>query len=143
MKQRLEDLLLDYIRENNPALLEQLLADDALHVWVLEKLKEVDLVLTESKPFKVLEKECMESMTADLRPARIRYIRDLLEERFTAEYEDLLATGLLTYELVSMTAYCQDLFEAYPLQEGIDQPALDQQVVRKLSAYLLNQYQVL
>ena len=55
MKNRLQDLLLDYILEHNPELFQQLLRDDALHVWVLDKIKEVDMVLTQSKPFKAIE----------------------------------------------------------------------------------------
>ena len=104
MKNRLQDLLLDYIREHNPELFQQLLRDDALHVWVLDKIKEVDMVLTQSKPFKAIEAECMERMTADIRPNRIRYVRDLLEERFSDEYDQLLISGLLNYELVAMTS---------------------------------------
>lgn len=141
MKNQLEDLLLAYIRENNPDLFQQLLADDALHVWVLDKIKEVELVLTQSKPTQQKEMECMEQMTADLRPERIRYIRDLLEERFTSEYEDLIAVGLLSYELVAMTARCQDLFDNYPLHEGMDHAELDRLAVATISEYLLTQYQ--
>ena len=45
MTNRLQGLLLGYIRENNPELLLQLEQDDALHAWVLEKILEVELVL--------------------------------------------------------------------------------------------------
>ena len=141
MKNRLQDLLLDYIREHNPELFQQLLRDDALHVWVLDKIKEVDMVLTQSKPFKAIEAECMERMTADIRPNRIRYVRDLLEERFSDEYDQLLISGLLNYELVAMTSLCKTLFEQYPPVEEIENPELDQQVVRIISDYLLTQYQ--
>ena len=141
MKNRLQDLLLDYIREHNPELFQQLLRDDALHVWVLDKIKEVDMVLTQSKPFKAIEAGCMERMTADIRPNRIRYVRDLLEERFSDEYDQLLISGLLNYELVAMTSLCKALFEQYPPVEEIENPELDQQVVRIISDYLLTQYQ--
>lgn len=141
MKNRLQDLLLDYIRENNPDLLQQLLADDALESWVHDKIREVELVLTQSKPFKAIEAESMELMTADLRPNRIRYIRDLFEERFPDEHDQLLASGLLSYELVAMTALCQDLFQAYPITDDMEQPQLDQLIVNKISEYLLHQYQ--
>jgi hypothetical protein len=141
MKNKLQDLLLAYIRENNPDLLEQLLTDDALQAWVHDKINEVEMVLTQSKPFKAIEAESMEIMTADLRPNRIRYIRDLFEERFPDEYEQLITTGLLTYELVAMVALCQDLFEIYPITEDMEHAELDRQLVIKISEYLLNQYQ--
>lgn len=142
MKNKLQDLLLNYIREHHPLLLQQLLADDALHAWVLDKLSVVDMVLTQSKPYHLLEAECMELLTADLRPHRLRYIRDLFEERFTHEYEELCLTGSLHYELTAMAALCKDLFDEYPLIEGMEYPHLDQQVVQRISKYLLHQYQL-
>lgn len=142
MKNKLQDLLLDYIREHHPDFLQQLLSDDTLQAWVLDKIKVVDMMLTQSKPYHLLEAECMELLTADLRPKRWRYIRDLFEERFTHEYEQLCLTGMIHYELTAMAALCKDLFDQYPLIEGMDYPDLDQQIVARINQYLLHQYQL-
>lgn len=141
MKNKLQYLLLDYIREHHPELLQQLLSDDALHAWVLDKLSVVDMVLTQSKPYHLLEAECMELLTVDLRPKRWRYVRDLFEERFTLEYEQLCITRMHHYEITAMTALCKDLFDQYPLIEGMDYPDLDQQIVARISQYVLQPYQ--
>ncbi len=139
MKDKLQGMLLRYIRENNPDLLQQLEEDDALHAWVLDKLKEVEMVLSQSKPGAALEAQCMDIMTADLRPSRMRYIRDLFEERFPEDHDRMLESGTLTYEMVEITALCHDLFEDMPLIEGIENPSLDRLTVIKISDYLHEQ----
>jgi hypothetical protein len=136
MRQKLQGMLLAYIRENNPDLLQQLEEDDALHAWVLEKIKEVELVLNQSKPSVALEVQCMDIMTADLRPSRMRYIRDLFEERFPDEHDQMLRAGTLTYEVLEMAAACHELFENMPIVEGLENPQLDRLAVNRISDYL-------
>jgi hypothetical protein len=139
MKEKLQGMLLGYIRENNPDLFQQLDEDDALHAWVLEKLKEVEMVLNQSRPNAALEAQCMDIMTADLRPSRMRYLRDLFEERFSGEHDLMLASGTLTYELMEMVSACHDLFEDNVLLDGIDHPELDRLIVKRISTYLHSQ----
>lgn len=138
MRDKLQGLLLAYLTENNPELLEQLEEDDALHAWVLEKLKEVELVLQSSKPLFEIEREAMDIMTADIRPSRYRYLRDLFEERFPEEYDRMLDAGTLRYELVTIVGICHNLFESHTIMESIDNPQLDRLAVAVISDYLHN-----
>jgi hypothetical protein len=115
MSDKLQGLLLGYIRENNPDLLYQLDEDDALHAWVLEKIREVELVLQSAKPTYLIETECMEIMTAELKPSKYNYIRDLFEEEFPEMYESMNASGVLKFELINMIMACGRAFDEWPL----------------------------
>jgi hypothetical protein len=136
MTNRLQSLLLGYIRENNPELLLQLEQDDALHAWVMEKILEVELVLNSAKPTLLNEKECMEILTADLKPSKFKYIRDLFEAEFTTEYERMQKAGTLNYELLNMVSACHDLFDDMPLREDMENPHLDHAVAGVINDYL-------
>lgn len=139
MKDKLQGLLLGYIRENNPELLQQLQEDDGLHAWVLEKIKTIEMVLGQSKPVAALEAQCMNLLTAELRPSRMRFVRDLFEERFSGEYDLMLMSGTLAYELLAMTTACLDLFEDRILLDGVEDPELENLVVKRISDYLFSQ----
>ena len=136
MTNRLQGLLLGYIRENNPELLLQLEQDDALHAWVLEKILEVELVLNSAKPTLLNETECMELLTTDLKPSKFKYVRDLFEAEFTNEYDRMLKAGTLNYELVNMVSACHDLFDDMPLTEDMENPHLDHAVSGVINDYL-------
>ena len=136
MTNKLQGLLLGYIKENNPALLNQLEQDDALHQWVFEKIQEVELVLDQAKPSNFSESAFMEVFKADLHPSRFRYVRDLLETEFTDVYERMLESGTLQYELVNMVSACHYLFADMPLVEDMDNPALDHAVAAVINEYL-------
>lgn len=140
MTNKLQGLLLGYIRENNPELLLQLEEDDALHAWVLEKIKEVEMVLTASKPSYMIEAECMEIMTADLKPSRFRYVRDLFETEFTDVYDRMRDAGTLNYELISLVSACHQVFEDMPLIEDMDNPQLDHAIAGVIGEYLQADY---
>lgn len=141
MTDKLQGLLLGYIRENNPELLLQLEQDDALHDWVLEKIQEVELVLNNAKPTLLTEKECMEILTVDLKPSKFKYVRDLFETEFTNEYERMLEAGTLYYELVNMVGACYQLFEEIPLIEDMENPHLDHAVAGVINDYLQMAYE--
>lgn len=119
MSDKLQGLLLGYIRENNPDLLFQLDEDDALHVWVLEKIREVEMVLQQSKP--IADHEFLDLMTADLKPSKFNYLRDLLEEEFPEDYERLKESGMMRYEIVHLIHLCSYYFETMPISEDPDE----------------------
>lgn len=135
MKQKLQGLLLGYIRENNPGLFKQLQEDDGLHAWIMEKIAEVELVLNASMPSPT-EKDFMDLMAVDLHPSRFRFVRDLFETEFTDMYEQMRKAGTLQYELLSMVALCHHLFDEMPFEEGIDNPQLDHAVACVMGEYL-------
>ncbi len=142
MRDKLQGLLLGYIRENNPDLLFQLEEDDALHAWVLEKIQEVELVLQNSKPSLLMEADYLDLMTAELKPSKFHYIRDLLEEAFPAEYEQMKASGALSIEVVNMISACKGLFDEFPLSEDMEENlALDHAATGVISDFLQGAYE--
>ena len=141
MTQTLQHLLLNYIRENNPALLTQLRKDDALHAWVCDKIQEVEMVLNQSKPGPVNEHQFFDILIMDLQPSRFRYVRDLFETEFSDEYERMMEAGTLNYELVNMVSACHPLFEEFPLIEDMDNPQMDHAVANLINDYLNSQYE--
>ena len=136
MTDKLQGLLLGYIKENNPELLWQLEQDDALHAWVMEKMKEGELVLNNARPSVLNESECLEILTADLKPSKFTYVRDLFEAEFTDEYERMQKAGTLPYELMNMVSACHDLFDNMPLIEDIENPHLDHAAAGIINDYL-------
>jgi hypothetical protein len=136
MSDKLQGLLLGYIRENNPDLLFQLEQDDALHAWVCDKIQEVELVLDNAKPIQVSDSAFMDIFKADLHPSRFRYVRDLFETEFTDQYERMREAGTLHYELVNMVSACHGLFAEMPLVEDMPNAQLDHAVAGVIHDYL-------
>lgn len=141
MSDKLQGLLLGYIKENNPDLLVQLEQDDALHQWVVEKIQEVELVLNHAKPTKLTDAAFMEIFASDLQPARFRYIKDLLETEFSDIYERMLEAGTLNYEMVNMVSACRYLFEDMPLIDDMVNPQLDHAVANVINDYLQSSFE--
>ena len=121
MSEKLQGLLLGYIRENNPDLLQQLDEDDALHAWVLEKIGEVEIVLKQSKDRRIPDNEFLDLMTADLKPSKYNYLRDLLEEEFPDDHERLKESGMLRYEILHIIHLCSYYFETMPINDDPDE----------------------
>lgn len=140
MKETLQGLLLDYIRENNPELLARLRLDDGLHAWVMDKISEVELVLNSAKPSYMIETECMDLMTANLQPSRIRYLRDLFETEFTDVCDRMIEAGTLAYELVRLAGICTSAFETFPLVDDMENPQLDHAIACTIHEYLQSSY---
>ncbi|MEO8172538.1 MAG: DUF1896 family protein [Sediminibacterium sp.] len=136
-KNKLQGLLMAYIQENNPDLLLQLEEDDALHAWVLEKIREVEMVLKQAKPSYIIESECMDAMTMDLKPSKFNYIRDLFEEEFADQYTLAMQSGILRYEVINMIAACDHVFREMPLtEESMNDRHLEYMVTGVISDYL-------
>jgi hypothetical protein len=137
MSDKLQGLLLGYIRENNPDLLQQLDEDDALHAWVIEKIREVEMVLGDAKAACMPDTEYVDLMTADLKPSKFHYMRDLLEDQFSEDFDQLLQAGTLRADIIQMIAACGNLFEEMPLREIVEENVqLDYAVKRVISNYL-------
>jgi hypothetical protein len=119
MSDKLQGLLLGYIRENNPDLLQQLDEDDSLHAWVIEKIREVELVLQQSKALP--DAEFLDLMTVDLKPSKYNYVRDLLEDEFPDDYERLKESGMLRYEIIHLIHLCSYYFETMPVAQDPDE----------------------
>lgn len=109
MKKQLEGLLYEYLKENNPDLFVLLDEADALHAFVLAEIEEVSHLVT--------IEECMDAMTVELRPSKYLYIKNILEDEFPFDYQQLSDCGILKYEVINMVAACDPVFDEFPLTE--------------------------
>ena len=107
--------LYQYIRANNPDILLDLEETGSVKTYLSDKVSSVDYLYkqlsTEGKPAYIIEELCMNFLTQDLKPSRYNYIRNLLETEFEINYNQLIESGLLLYEVSNMIKYCQSVFD--------------------------------
>jgi len=130
-----------YIAYSHPDLLLQLLEENKLATYLEEKVKEVMPVaerwLNEAKPLYIVEELCLDAMTAELKPSRYLYIRDILMEEFEQDYERLRKNGMLPYEISNMIEACKDIFEEFDFNtENEDNRFLKYAVIGQVHDYL-------
>lgn len=110
-----------YIIHNNPEILLRLEEDFSVTSYLESKVAGVlDLLqslLAEGKPAYIIEELCTNAMTADLRPSKANYLKELLSEEFEAEYERMRESGTLTYETVNLISICMPVFAAFDFSE--------------------------
>lgn len=114
--------LYQYIRVNNPDVLLDLEETGSVTTYLSEKISSVDFLYrqlsTENKPAYIIEEQCMNLLTQDLKPSRYNYIRNLLEADFELKYNQLSQSGLLIYEVSNMVKYCQSVFDDLNFSEA-------------------------
>lgn len=122
MKDILSIKLVEYLRENNPDVLFSLHDDGSLVSYVNQKMNSIDGLLQDLKeqhlPDYIIEELCMDAFTADLKPSKYNYIKEVLEEEFSEEYQQLLRTGILRFEIINLFSNCNPLFEVFGFREG-------------------------
>jgi hypothetical protein len=141
----LELLLLEklrsYIIANNPDLMLQLQQQMGFTHYLEDKIAAVagtmEQLVSEGKPQYIIQELCLKEMTAELRPSRFNYLREVLETEFTETFERFRELGVLTYELTNMIEYCKGLFELFEFsEEREDDRNLRYAIVGALSEYL-------
>ncbi|MES2457853.1 MAG: hypothetical protein V4594_20005 [Bacteroidota bacterium] len=79
----------------------------------------------------------MESLTAELRPSKYLYLKEILEEEFTGDHLVMREAGTLTYELVNLITACSPIFKALGFsEEAIDNRILRYAVIGQIREYL-------
>ncbi|MDN3548966.1 hypothetical protein [Mucilaginibacter aquaedulcis] len=141
MKITLIKQLHDYLLHNHTDLLIALQEEHRLEHYLTQKVASVsDLLSTlqeEGRPAYVIEALCLEELTCDLRPSRFNYMRELLEAEFERDYQRMLQSGILTYEIISLTGACEPIFEVFAFgTETEDSPDLKYAVMGMISEYL-------
>ena len=115
MEQLLILKLHKYITENNPDLLLELQQHNAVTGYLESKVAGIMTLMEElfeqGQNAYEIEEQCLEELTADLRPSRYLYIRELLADEFEPEYVKLLDTGLIVFELLNLVQSCKSVFE--------------------------------
>ena len=124
MQSILIEKLRAYILVNNPDLAVKLQADYSVTQYLEDKVMSVtpllEGLLLEGKPGHIIEELCLLEMTTDLRPSRFNYIKSIIEEEFIREYEQLLKTGVLTYECITLVKVCSGIFDNYDFSEATE-----------------------
>jgi len=112
MQDVLKQYLYGYIRDNHPDLLFRLEDEGRVAAYLNERLSTVAHLLSrEGIPDHIMEEECMEILTADLKFSKYQYIAAILEEEFAVEFEAFTSLGVLQTEIVNMIAHCFDGIE--------------------------------
>lgn len=129
-----------YIAENNPDLLLSLQEEGIVTSYFREKArlaaKLSRQMQAEMKPLYLIEEQCMDALTGDLRPSKYNYLKAVLEEEFGAEYRQLRKNGTLTCEIANLIKFCQPVFEEMGFKEGTeDDPRLRHAVTGSIRVY--------
>ena len=141
MQNILTEKLRAYIAQNNPDVLVGLQQGYTVTQYLKDKMDAVEPLLEqllgEGKPAYIIEELCLMEMTADLRPSKYQYIREVLEADFPTEYERMAEAGVLTYELINMMEACRDVFDSYGFSEAnVDDRLLRYGVIAVIHDYL-------
>jgi len=130
-----------YIVKNNPDLFFNLPDRYSVIQLVTDKVDGVmpfmeALFEAETPPY-IIEEQCMNELTADLRPSKFSYIRDILEEDFLQTYSRYQEMGVLTYEIMNMIEACNPVFEKLGFtEENEDDRMLLYAIIGTIAEYL-------
>ncbi|WP_448633417.1 hypothetical protein [Pedobacter panaciterrae] len=121
MKEQLKKQLENYLVQHNPELIISL-QHRALDQYLEERLAKHlpsfnSLTITEEEP-ELVARVLMKVLTADLRPSKYQYLRNLLKEEFTGDYLQLRENGTLTQEIVHLIAVCTPIFNSMHFSEA-------------------------
>ncbi len=121
MKAWLAEKLHQYIAEQNPEVLlklqEGMKVTTYINDRVLQIIPRVRQWLSEGMMISEAEERAVKEMTADLRPSRFLYLKNILEEDFPKEAEAFRESGVLTYELVNLIGHCDETFRDFQFCE--------------------------
>lgn len=143
MEQSLKEKLWAYIIENNPELMFSLQEDYSVQKYLDDKVSalrsSIEQLQQMGLPSYIIEEQAMEELTADLRPSKFHYIRDILEREFVTDFLKFRESGTLTYEIVNLIAACKEIFEAIGFsEENKESRRLRYAVMGTIAQYLEN-----
>jgi len=141
MQNLLMEKLRAYIAGNNPDLLVSLQGNFSVTQYLEDKvalaMPMVEQLIAEGKPSYIIEELSMNELTADLRPSKFNYIKNILEEEFADDYKRLAETGVLTYEIINLIETCKEVFETFEFSEANeDDRFLRYAIIAELHDYL-------
>lgn len=137
----LKEKLWDYIIEYNPDLMFNLQERYGVRSFLEEKVEgvkeKIEIMQNTGLAEHVIREECMQELTADLRPSKFRYLMDIMEEEFSTEHERLQENGTLTYEVVNMIEVCTPILEEMGFcEEKVDDRFIRYAVMAEIDEYL-------
>ncbi|MEH6680372.1 MAG: DUF1896 family protein [Sediminicola sp.] len=121
MEENLKEKLWAYVSVNNPELKFDLQEEYSVRKYLEEKISalgpSLELWNKQGLPPDEIEKKAMTALTADLKPSKFHYIRDIVRTEFDQTYLKLTEQGTLTYELLNLIDACKEVFEAIGFSE--------------------------
>lgn len=141
MEDTLKEKLWAFIAENNPDLMFSLQEDYSVLKYLNGKINALLPQLEQWKKDKVpeyiMEDMAMRELTADLKPSKFHYIRDILEAEFETDFLRFKEAGVLTYEVVNLMETSKEAFEAINFsEENKESRRLRYAVMGMIAAYL-------
>lgn len=141
MQEILKKKLRAYLVENNPDVLLKLNGDLKISDYINDKVKavmpKVKVFLNEGQAVSAVEKYCMDLLTADLRPSRFNYLKEVVEVEFPDRYEKFKEAGVLTFEIVNMVEACQLIFDDWNFSEAnMNDRLLKHAIIAQVHDYL-------
>lgn len=138
----LKEKLWQYIIDHNPDLMfdlqETYSVSKYLEDQVATVLTFVDQQMEAQIPDYAIQEQCMEQLTASLKPSRFLYIRNLLDNEFPKDYERLREDGTLTFEVINMMQACKEIFDAFEFSVGNeDNRHLRYAIIAEVHDYLI------
>ncbi|MGI8949943.1 MAG: DUF1896 family protein [Chitinophagaceae bacterium] len=141
MQEILIKKLHEYISQNNPDLFITLTQGGNLTQYLTAKVDAIQDLVEQLKetntPAYIIEEECMQALTKDLRPSKFNYICAILEEDFETTYQQLQESGTLVYEALNTMNHCKPVFDSLGFtEENEDERQLRYAIIGAISEYL-------
>lgn len=140
MQQILREKLWGYIVAHNPELMLSLQEEFSVSQYLAEKaslvMPLVERLIAEGNPQYIIEELCLQEMTAELKPSKFLYIREIVEEEFPTQFAALQESGTLTYEIVNLITECSELFSELGFRENGENKSLRYAVIAEVEEYL-------
>lgn len=140
MQHILREKLWAYVVAHNPELMLSLQEEFSVTAYLTEKVNNVmpliETMRAEQTPQLIIEETCLEEMTAELKPSRFLYIREIMEEEFPIQFGALQESGTLTYEIVNLINECSALFEELGFRKNRENNLLRYAVIAQVDDYL-------
>lgn len=135
--------LYQYIKENNPDILMELEEAGNTTKYLSGKVSAIDDLIIqlsgEGKPQYIIEEICMGVLTADLKPSRYNYILHILESEFEEQYNQILESGVLIFEISNMIKHSNPVFDDLNFsEENEDNRFLRYAIIWVIKEYLSN-----
>ncbi|MBN9284117.1 MULTISPECIES: hypothetical protein [unclassified Flavobacterium] len=138
----LKEKLWQYIVDHNPDQMFDLQESYSVSKYLEDQVASVmDFVNQQIQaqiPDYIIQEQCMEQLTAPLKPSRFLYIRGIVEEEFPKDFERLKEDGTLTYELINMIQACRETFERFDFSmENEENRHLRYAIIAEVHDYLI------
>ncbi|WP_410220782.1 hypothetical protein [Pedobacter sp.] len=142
MVSALKEKFWQYIIDHNPDLMFDLQETYSVSKFLEEQVGMLALFIEQQieaqVPEYIIQEQCLEQLTAPLKPSRFLYIKNVVEEEFPDDFETMREAGTLTYEVINMMQACKEIFEAFDFSvENEDSRHLRYAIIAEVHDYLV------